>query len=264
VLWQPPHGTICRFAALYVPAALDEMNKSRRMAALQARALANCGGAVALLDPTGTGDSAGEHGEATWNGWRTDVTLAWEWLGHLAPVPRVLWGMRLGGLLAADLVASGAIDPSLLLLWQPVISGRAFFNQLLRLGSARELIAGVSSGADAKLLRESLDSGATIEIAGYDLNPALVAGAEAVDLNHLVVRACPVVWRETTVSEPPVPSAAATKIALRWTQDGAVIDCEAVRGPSFWAAQEIVEAPELLVTTSLAISAIASPGQEML
>ena len=77
----------CRFAALYVPPALDEMNKSRRMAALQARALARLGGTVALFDPRGTGDSAGEHGDATWDDWRCDVLTAWRWLGERVSVP---------------------------------------------------------------------------------------------------------------------------------------------------------------------------------
>ena len=64
-LFHPPAGT-CRGAALYVPPFGEEMNKSRRMAALQARALAAAGFGVLQLDLYGCGDSSGEFAEARW------------------------------------------------------------------------------------------------------------------------------------------------------------------------------------------------------
>jgi exosortase A-associated hydrolase 2 len=255
VLFEPVAETARRFAALFVPSAGDEMNKSRRMVTLQARSLARCGGVVALLDPRGTGDSSGEHGGATWEGWRADVEFAWEWLGRRASVPRVLWGMRLGGLLAAELVSSGAIAPAVTLLWQPVISGRIFFGQFLRLAVAQQLTGLANDGADTKSLRALLESGASIEVGGYDLHPALIAGAEAVDLGALVPRSCPVVWRETAIGDPPTLSPAASKIAAQWQDAEVRVDCAAVRGPSFWAAQEIEEAPNLVLSTTAAIRA---------
>jgi len=42
------------------------MNKSRRMVALQARALAGRGFAVLQMDALGCGDSAGDMQDATW------------------------------------------------------------------------------------------------------------------------------------------------------------------------------------------------------
>src|SRR5207302_2704773 len=141
VLWEPPSESASRFAALYVPPAADEMNKSRRMASLQARALALLGGTVALLDLRGTGDSEGQHGDATWEGWRADVVCAWHWLRERVPVPSILWGLRLGSLLAAELASQRVIEPAVLLLWQPVVSGRGYFSQWLRLGTAQQLTA---------------------------------------------------------------------------------------------------------------------------
>ena len=256
VLWQPPPDIACRFAALYLPPAGDEMNKSRRMAALQARALASIGGNVAMVDPRGTGDSAGEHIDATWEGWRQDALVAWEWLQTLAPVPRVLWGLRLGGLLAADLVASGSITPAALLLWQPVTSGRTFFNQFLRLATAQQLTGGGVDGVSAKALRASLAVGSAIEVAGYDLNPALVAGAETVDFGRLSMPENPIIWRETTIGDPGAISPAAAKVAGGWTQAGAPVDLACVNGPSFWATQEIAEAPELITATTRAVAGL--------
>ena len=231
------------------------MNKSRRMAALQARALARLGGTVALFDPRGTGDSAGEHGDATWDDWRCDVLTAWRWLGERVSVPCLLWGLRLGGLLAADLVARGAIGPAALLLWQPVSSGRLYFNQFLRLAAAQQMTGRSPAGADPKLLRAALQSGASIEITGYDLHPALVAGAEALALSALARPQCPIVWRETTIIEPAVISPAAATVAAAWAGAGAQLDLAAVRGSSFWATQEITEAPELIASTASAMAA---------
>jgi len=56
---------------------VEEMNKSRRMAALQARALAGQGWAVLLPDLLGCGDSPGDKGDARWTAWVDDsVALA--------------------------------------------------------------------------------------------------------------------------------------------------------------------------------------------
>ena len=163
LVWDPPEGTPRDFAALYVPPFGDEMNKSRRMAALQARALAAAGGSVALLDLRGTGDSAGDHAEATWDGWRDDVVQAFTWLSRRCDGPVLLWGLRLGALLAADLVDKRRLLPAGMLLWQPVASGRGFFNQFLRLASLRQRMEGESAATDVpaprKELRRGLDRG---------------------------------------------------------------------------------------------------------
>src|SRR3546814_14337350 len=60
-----PH---CRqgLGLVYLPPFAEEMNRSRRMAALQARALAALGIDVLLLDLFGTGDSAGDFRDARW------------------------------------------------------------------------------------------------------------------------------------------------------------------------------------------------------
>ena len=69
-----------RGAVVHVPAFAEEMNKSRRMASLQARALAAQGWHVLQLDLLGTGDSEGDFGDATWADWMDDVAEARRWL----------------------------------------------------------------------------------------------------------------------------------------------------------------------------------------
>jgi exosortase A-associated hydrolase 2 len=65
-----------RGAIVYVPPFGEEMNKSRRMAALQARALAAAGWHVLQIDLFGTGDSEGDFAEATWDAWLEDIATA--------------------------------------------------------------------------------------------------------------------------------------------------------------------------------------------
>jgi len=255
VVWEPPKDIAPRFAVLYLPPFGDEMNRSRRMAALQARALAAIGGTVALLDPRGTGESGGDHGAATWGGWHADVALAWAWLAEQSNVPCVLWGLRLGALLAADVVATARAAPAAMVLWQPIASGRAFFNQFLRLATVQERVGGAEGGADAKALRLKLAAGNPIEVAGYELNPALVADVEAKDLVALDGSRCQVVWREVSAVAAPTISPASARIASRWQEHGAELDIAAVSGPSFWATQEISEAPLLVAATTSAIAA---------
>jgi exosortase A-associated hydrolase 2 len=260
VVWEPPPGTPCTFATLSVPAAGDEMNKSRRIVAVQARALARSGARVAVLDPRGTGDSVGDHALATWSGWREDVVAAWRWLQAIAPLPGVLWGMRLGGLLAADIVSSGALAPDVLALWQPVASGRVFFNQFLRVATSRALI-GRDDGATRVSMRDSIAGGRPVEVAGYALDAALIDGAQAVELGDLAPRGARVIWRETTIAEPAELSSASSKTIERWRSAGIDVDAGAVAGASFWASQELAEAPELIASTTDAITRVMAQRQ---
>ena len=54
-----PCGTV-----LFIPPFAEEMNRARRMVALQARDLAAAGWDVLQLDLFGTGDSQGDFGDA--------------------------------------------------------------------------------------------------------------------------------------------------------------------------------------------------------
>ena len=91
-----------RASVVFVHGFAEEMNKSRRMVALQARALAAAQCAVLQIDLLGCGDSAGLLSDATWDDWVTDVVEACLWLQQQHPVPVWLWGLRAGCLVAVD------------------------------------------------------------------------------------------------------------------------------------------------------------------
>ena len=103
-IYHPPaSGVIERGGVLYAPPFAEEMNKARRMAALQARRLAAAGFGVLIPDLYGCGDSGGDFAEARWDIWRDDLSRCRDWLRGRGHHRLVLWGLRLGALLAAEL-----------------------------------------------------------------------------------------------------------------------------------------------------------------
>ncbi|WP_051293882.1 hydrolase 2, exosortase A system-associated [Pseudoduganella violaceinigra] len=251
-LYHAPAGP-CRGAWLYLHPWAEEMNKARRMAALQARALAAAGWAVLQLDLHGCGDSAGDFGDAGWDSWRADVARGLDWLhntvGSQLPQAPGLWGLRLGALLALDYAAQPAgRAPARLLLWQPVLQGATHLTQFLRLRVAAQMLGeggGESGTAD---LRATLAGGTPLEIAGYTLAPAMAAALDQLDAARLAPP-CPVHWLEVVAADGrPLPPAA-QRLLQAWQAAGADCRVQTVAGPQFWATQEIAEAPALLEAT---------------
>src|SRR5699024_395760 len=107
---------------LFVPPFAEEMNRSRSMVAMQARALAHEGFGVLLVDLFGAVDSSGEFGEATWASWKASVLAAYAWLKGRDGGCRGVWGLRLGAVLAAQLMGERAIAASHAVFWQPVVN----------------------------------------------------------------------------------------------------------------------------------------------
>ena len=249
-LYHAPAAT-CRGALLYLHPWAEEMNKSRRMAALQARALAADGWAVLQLDLHGCGDSAGDFGDASWDSWRADAALGLDWLqttlgGQLPQAPG-LWGLRLGALLALDYAAQPiGRAPSQLLLWQPVLQGASHLTQFLRLRVAARMLGEGGADTGTSALRATLAAGTPLEIAGYTLSPDLAAAIDQLDASRLAPP-CPVHWLEVVAAEGrPLPPAAQRVLQAWHHTDGRA---QTVAGPQFWASQEIAEAPALLDAT---------------
>ena len=254
LLHPPADGTDPKGALLYLPPFAEEANRSRRMAFLQARRLAARGWAVLLLDPFGTGDSGGAFQEARWEIWMADAGRAADWLAERWPGrPVTLWGLRLGALLACDLAATAPRRFARLLLWQPVVRGDQFVTQFLRLRVAAAMAAGEKeSGQD---LRARLAEGETLEVAGYELAPELVAGIEALRLESLLAALTghAVDWLElsTPGTEPALSPASRRVLESLPDDDGPEITSRAVSGEPFWTIQEITLAPALLDATDV-------------
>jgi exosortase A-associated hydrolase 2 len=236
-----------RGAVLFVHAFAEEMHKSRRMVALQARALCAAGFDVLQIDLKGCGDSSGNFGDASWDDWLTDVQSGCVALTARSPAPLWLWGHRTGALLACEIVARSTV-PARLLLWHPVASGAQFLNQFLRI----RLIAQGEGGAereDTRSLRATLAAGRALEVGGYMLSPALSTG-----LDRSTLQAPPpgsrVCWLDV-VHAPDAPAPATSyRLAQAWARQGVDLSHQAVPGVPFWQTQEISEC-EALIAQSL-------------
>ncbi len=235
---------------LFAPSFGEEMNRCRAMVATQARELARIGIGTLVLDPYGTGDSAGEFSEATWEQWRDDLRAGMAWLRAHGNGCRALWGVRLGALMASELAAAdGGIEQ--LVFWQPVVDGKQFFTQFLRIRIAAELEqnGGIKSTEE---LRKMAASGQNIEVSGYQVNGQLARELDALKLPEAAgVRAQRVFWSEVLPAADSNVPRANTKVVEAWQAGGLNVTFEKVVGPSFWQVHEREVAPDLIqVTTS--------------
>jgi exosortase A-associated hydrolase 2 len=253
------HEPACptRGAVLYVPPWAEEMNKARRMAALQSRAMAAAGFAVLQLDLHGCGDSSGEFADATWPGWLADIGAAVHWLQVRYESPLWLWGLRTGALLAAQ-AAEQLPGPCHLLLWQPLLAGKQGLQQFLRLKAAAELQQGDAT-ATLERARADLAAGRCVEVAGYTLPPALAQGLSAATL-ELSPRSGHVLWFELSTREPATLLPASQVRLEAWRAEGRPVQAQAVQGPAFWQTQEIEDAPALITATTAALLAAQAPA----
>jgi exosortase A-associated hydrolase 2 len=255
---HPSRTSPARGLVLYVHPFAEEMNKSRRMAALQARALAGAGYAVMLLDLFGCGDSAGDFGDARWDIWVDDVVAGARWLTDRYPheePPLWLWGLRAGCLVAAS--AQRRIGtPCNLLFWQPVQAGRLTLRQFLRLKTMADA-AGSTGGASADKLKAELAEGRSLEIAGYRLSPALARGIDEARLEP-TARGERLVWFELSLQPDAALAPAALESVAGWRAAGFEVQTGVVSGPAFWQTVEIEEAPLLIEHTTLALRGVST------
>lgn len=259
-MYHAPHADKRRAGAfIYVHPFGDEMNKSRRMAALQARIFSAMGFGVLQMDLFGCGDSSGEFSEARWDIWKQDLAVAREWLEDRAPGPIGLWGLRLGALLALDFVGGTERAIDQVVLWQPVIGGASFLTRFLRLRLANEMLAGdTEKPAGTQAMRGALAAGETLEVAGYALTPDLAAAIDRLSAAELAPTTCPVHWLEIVPEAGRSIPPAAARVADAWAQCGTDLRIQAIPGPPFWATQEISECPGLVAATA-GLFALAAP-----
>lgn len=252
-----------RGLVVHVHAFAEEMNKSRRMVALQARALADRGYAVLVPDLYGCGDSDGDFGDATWLGWMNDVLAGVAWMRERFPasaLPMWLWGLRAGCLLAAASAARMTTAPHLL-LWQPPSSGRSVLQQFLRLQMAANLSEGTKGIVES--LRRRLQDGEAIEVAGYWLHPQL-----ALPLEHFVWEvpaiSMRVAWLEVSGAPQSTLLPTSERLVVTWREAGCAVDAAAVSGAAFWLSVETEEAPVLRTETLRMLDAIQRRPEQAL
>jgi exosortase A-associated hydrolase 2 len=249
VYYPPMAGTARRAGVIYVPPFAEEMNRSRRMAALQARALAAQGIGVLLLDLFGTGDSAGDFAEARWATWLADILAAADWLESEARAPVGLWGLRLGALLTAAAAVRSPGRFQRLLFWQPVLDGKSMLTQFLRIRVAASMAE--SRGETTHELRASWARGESVEVAGYMLSAELAQALDGLHMNVLrPARGTRVDWLDVAAEASEGVPPAGQGVVEAWRSAGIDIHARAVAGDPFWALQETTIAAALLGATT--------------
>lgn len=247
-IYHSPKNSAVKGSLLYLHPFGEEMHKSRRMAALQARAFASRGYAVLQVDLTGCGDSAGDFADASWSVWRNDARLAHDWLQAKTAQAITLWGLRTGALLAADIAQN--LNVQALLLWQPVTDGSLFLTQFLRIKLASEMLSDGQSKSGTKDLLAQLNAGQGVEVGGNMLSPSMARELGALKLTAMTP-ACPVTWLEVGATSGPQLSPAGQLVADTLRAMGIPMHTQTVSGEAFWVTQEISECP-LLIDASLA------------
>lgn len=231
-------------AVLFLPPFAEEMNLSRAVVARQARMLTEAGYFVVLLDYFGTGDSEGEFDEARVPGWLNDIEATLVWIGQKQRSSVTLWGLRLGGLLAAHYVDDrGAEAVDRLLLWKPVINGHQLMNQFFRLKQMSEMMQG--RGDDQINWYRRCLEGETVEVAGYPMSSGLVSQISALSMQPSTwMEKVRVIWIEAASEKVPLT---ASRLHAQWPGDRLTI--EACTGVPFWQVPDTYDADSLTILT---------------
>lgn len=256
VYHPPAPGTNRNHTIVHVPAFAEEMNKSRRMVALQSAEFARQGFGVLIVDLFGTGDSPGDFADASWEMWRQNLADACTWAEDRGAGRISLWALRMGALLAADFAAATSTRLDQLLLWHPVAAGDQMIMQFLRLRVAAAMLNENVEGESTSDLRNRLRDGNPVEVAGYQLSPEMVNPLMGIRLNR--IRAWPfrrILLFEIITQEGKTLSAANQKLVS--SLDTQVETCT-LTGAHFWSTQEIAVIPGLIQsTTALTIESSA-------
>jgi exosortase A-associated hydrolase 2 len=235
---------------LFLPPFCEEMNRCRHLVADQARRFADAGYSCLILDPYGTGDSEGELAEATWAGWRADAMTAVQWCQRYDAAPFILWGLRLGALLALDLAATYPGHFMKMLLWQPVTNGKTYFTQVLRARIA--YLAGNELPPETtEEMRLKLQQGQTLEVAGYVLGGQLSADIDRLNVsNFSSLSGIDIQWLQQASRPEEPPSSAVQKVIDQLVSQGNRVQLTLFQSPLIWQLSERADCHQLLEKTS--------------
>lgn len=248
-VYHEPVGAI-RGNVLVVPAHNEEMNRCRSMVTMQAQELARHGVGTLVVDLFGTGESDGQYNDARWELWLDNVRQARAWLGNKPGDCLALLGIRLGVPLAFESILGETLTPALI-AWQPVIDGKQYFTQFMRMRIAGNMDRTDIPKETSSTLRASLNEGKSIEIAGYEIHPEMAAALDNMRLAGLgPAPDVSVAWFEKGNGEGLEISPASRQLLDAWQQAGAQVAVESFDGPAFWALHDRFTAPDLIQKTS--------------
>ena len=207
-IYEPGHSSIqTRAAVLCHPWGQEYIRAHRSMRRL-AVMLAASGRDTLSFDYFGTGDSAGDMLDADLAGWESDIAAAIDEVMDTSGRTRVaLIGLRLGASLAARVAIKRPKVIEALVLWDPIIFGQDFLQELHAMETSINLAGPVQRPAEL---------GGGLEILGFPLTTALAAQMEMLDLLAVVPGLPP---RTLTLFSRPTPACDVFASALQQRPD---------------------------------------------
>jgi pimeloyl-ACP methyl ester carboxylesterase len=198
-----------------------------------ANMLNSAGYHVLRFDYFGTGDSAGDMTQTDTAGWEGDIGTAIDELKDTCGAARVaLVGLRLGGTLAARVAARRAADVDALALWDPIVDGSEYVDELMKQGKSY-----------ARALRRSADraadQGGGREVGGFPLTERL---AENVGQLNLAAQIGSVGARCAIVVSRPLVAHNTLEASLASRADGPARTFEVIDDQAAWINDEDVGA----------------------
>ncbi|MEF8769778.1 MAG: alpha/beta fold hydrolase [Candidatus Accumulibacter phosphatis] len=235
------------FGFVLCPPSGREYVSTHRVFRQFASRLARAGFPVLRFDYFATGDSAGEDSEGSVEQWLDDVATAVNtFRNHNPGAPVWLAGLRVGASLAA-LHAEQHQDVDGLILWDPVVNGNRYVDQLLEAHQQRfrQTVGRDQTTSDADGMRE---------IFGFLLSPRLESGLRAIDLATLPRAPAPQVLLMSSS-----PQADPDDLGNRLAALGASVDRKHVLWPELWA--EGAEMNDVLMPPARVLQAMVESVQ---
>ena len=170
-IYHPPVSGYGQQAVLLCYPTFNEYMRThwafRRLAGLLSEA--DCH--VFRFDYFGTGDSTGHGSEASVERWKADVVSAFMELKDVSVVRKIsVVGARFGAALAT-LASTDDLEIDKLVLWDPVVSGKNYLDELIALNNSR-----------SHIFPKISDNRAVSELMGYPFSEVLGLQIEQTDL----------------------------------------------------------------------------------
>lgn len=245
VYHAPPPRLAAGAAVLVCPPFGQEGVRFHRLQRVLADRLSNRGVAVLRFDYYGSGESAGDDEAADLESWQGDILLAHEELRRRSRAARVSWlGARLGATTAISASRRAEPAPHRLLLWDPVLDGRAYLTDLAATHS--RVLAEMQHRSTSAVPPPIAD-----ELLGFGIGPAMLAQIAELRPAGLSLPSAACV---SLLGSPAEPELAA--VAARWAGLGAITEALVMEHRFDWTSEEamntaLVPAPVLDLLATL-------------
>lgn len=180
-----PVGTPSGAAWVFCHPFAEEKLWAQRVYVSFARTLAAQGAWVMRFDAMGNGDSEGQFSAASVNTMLADIDCAIRYLEGVSGISQGigLLGLRFGATLAA-LAAERAPKVGTLVLWEPIVDGAKYMQEMLRINLTTQSAVYKEIRHNREALVRMMRDGATVNIDGYELAYPCYEQATVVNLKE--------------------------------------------------------------------------------